>query len=247
MTTTDPRPLVVVPCHNEAARLDLTRFAALAESGRVRLLFVDDGSTDGTGALLRRLGDLAGVRRHAASAQHGQGRGDSSRAATRPRRGREHSGLPRRRSRNAAGGAPPDARLAGGTARSRRSCWPRALRFSGGASRGALVATTSAASSRPSRRSSSEFPSTTRSAAPRSSARHPRFERGARDAVSVVVGVRRRAHRAAPSVARARSTPFRSRSSRRCRCASGATSRARGSELGAWPGRPSISPSSAIA
>jgi glycosyltransferase involved in cell wall biosynthesis len=61
MTTTDPRPLVVVPCYNEAARLDLTRFAALAESGRVRLLFVDDGSTDDTGALLRRLGDLASV------------------------------------------------------------------------------------------------------------------------------------------------------------------------------------------
>jgi glycosyltransferase involved in cell wall biosynthesis len=55
-------PFVVVPCHNEAARLDLERFAALAATGRVRLLFVDDGSTDATVAVLERLaGSTEGI------------------------------------------------------------------------------------------------------------------------------------------------------------------------------------------
>ncbi len=61
MTAADRPPLVVVPCHNEAARLDATRFAALAESGRVQLLFVDDGSSDDTGTLLSRLGGSPGI------------------------------------------------------------------------------------------------------------------------------------------------------------------------------------------
>lgn len=50
-----PLPLVVIPCYNEERRLDPTRLSLLAESGRVRLLFVDDGSTDGTPAVLGRL------------------------------------------------------------------------------------------------------------------------------------------------------------------------------------------------
>jgi dolichyl-phosphate beta-glucosyltransferase len=61
MKTAPSHPLVVVPCHNEAARLDMARFAALAESGGVRLLFVDDGSTDDTGVLLSRLEGSAGM------------------------------------------------------------------------------------------------------------------------------------------------------------------------------------------
>ena len=48
-------PVVVVPCFNEARRLDERAFLALAESARVRLLFVDDGSTDATPAVLARL------------------------------------------------------------------------------------------------------------------------------------------------------------------------------------------------
>jgi dolichyl-phosphate beta-glucosyltransferase len=51
----DPLPLVVIPCYNEERRLDVERLAALAESDRVRLLFVDDGSTDGTRSVLERL------------------------------------------------------------------------------------------------------------------------------------------------------------------------------------------------
>lgn len=45
-------PTVVVPCFNEAHRLDPDRFAALATAAGGRVLAVDDGSTDRTGAML---------------------------------------------------------------------------------------------------------------------------------------------------------------------------------------------------
>jgi glycosyltransferase involved in cell wall biosynthesis len=50
---------VVIPCFNEAGRLDAERLASLAASGRVRLLFVDDGSTDETQSMLRPLSEGA--------------------------------------------------------------------------------------------------------------------------------------------------------------------------------------------
>jgi len=61
--STDPAPLatIVVPCFNEAERLDVARIAELANDGRVRLLFVNDGSTDRTGAV------LAGLRERSAN------------------------------------------------------------------------------------------------------------------------------------------------------------------------------------
>lgn len=46
---------MVVPCFNEARRLNEAEFLDLASSGEVRLLFVNDGSTDGTSAILERL------------------------------------------------------------------------------------------------------------------------------------------------------------------------------------------------
>jgi dolichyl-phosphate beta-glucosyltransferase len=48
-------PVVVVPCFNEERRLDERAFLDLAGSDRLRLLFVNDGSTDGTAVLLDRL------------------------------------------------------------------------------------------------------------------------------------------------------------------------------------------------
>ena len=47
--------VIVVPCYNEALRLDERDFAALLAHPEVQLSFVDDGSTDGTADLLLAL------------------------------------------------------------------------------------------------------------------------------------------------------------------------------------------------
>lgn len=47
---------IVVPCYNEAARLDVAAFERFAADGHPQqFLFVNDGSTDETGAVLQRL------------------------------------------------------------------------------------------------------------------------------------------------------------------------------------------------
>jgi dolichyl-phosphate beta-glucosyltransferase len=57
MTERDPRDMVVVvPCFDEAARLDCARFAAFARAERsMHFLFVDDGSRDRTREVLDAL------------------------------------------------------------------------------------------------------------------------------------------------------------------------------------------------
>jgi len=45
-------PLVVIPCYNEAHRLDVERLGTLVRSGRLGVLFVNDGSTDETTRIL---------------------------------------------------------------------------------------------------------------------------------------------------------------------------------------------------
>ena len=48
------RATLVVPCYNEAKRLQLNRFESfLGRSDGMRVLFVDDGSRDNTGAMLQ--------------------------------------------------------------------------------------------------------------------------------------------------------------------------------------------------
>jgi dolichyl-phosphate beta-glucosyltransferase len=49
------RSIVVIPCFNEAERLDVETIREFLEREPVRLLFVDDGSTDRTGEVLRDL------------------------------------------------------------------------------------------------------------------------------------------------------------------------------------------------
>jgi dolichyl-phosphate beta-glucosyltransferase len=49
--------VVVVPCFNEERRLDETAFLAFAQEERLTVLFVDDGSSDGTRELLLKMAD----------------------------------------------------------------------------------------------------------------------------------------------------------------------------------------------
>jgi glycosyltransferase involved in cell wall biosynthesis len=46
---------IVIPCYNEEKRLDVTRLEEFARGGQASLLFVNDGSTDGTLKLLQEL------------------------------------------------------------------------------------------------------------------------------------------------------------------------------------------------
>ena len=47
---------IVIPCYNEAERLQVPRFQAFTCARHLlRLLFVNDGSTDGTGKVLEAL------------------------------------------------------------------------------------------------------------------------------------------------------------------------------------------------
>lgn len=49
---TDPVVWLVIPCYNEASRLDMAAFVSAKRALGLRFLFVDDGSTDGTAAIV---------------------------------------------------------------------------------------------------------------------------------------------------------------------------------------------------
>ena len=64
---------IVVPCFNEALRLDRAALLELVGEGSVRLLFVDDGSTDHTAAVLRELEAASeAIRVHTLDRNHGK-------------------------------------------------------------------------------------------------------------------------------------------------------------------------------
>ncbi len=80
--TADAAPVIVVPCFNEERRLDERAFGDMARHRQVRLLFVDDGSTDDTARVLAgwpQADDGIEVLRWPSNA--GQGRGRPARPA----------------------------------------------------------------------------------------------------------------------------------------------------------------------
>ena len=58
MTSAAPSVVIVVPCYDEAGRLDPDGLTELSKRAGARLLLVDDGSTDATAAVLPSLGGV---------------------------------------------------------------------------------------------------------------------------------------------------------------------------------------------
>ena len=71
--------VLVIPCFNEEARLQPSAFAALLEDPRVELLFVNDGSTDGTQVALQRIADEHKPRVRVLSLEHNRGKAEAVR------------------------------------------------------------------------------------------------------------------------------------------------------------------------
>ena len=88
-TVTPPQLALVVPCHNEASRLDPEppSCGSRRRHPDVRLVLVDDGSIDGTGEILERMRAAAPdvVRTVALSPRRGKARGGAYRHPRRPR------------------------------------------------------------------------------------------------------------------------------------------------------------------
>lgn len=74
-----PSCTVVVPCFNEARRLDRAQLDTLADAAQARVLAVDDGSTDGTPALLAVLASDAPDRFRVLSLEANRGKGEAVR------------------------------------------------------------------------------------------------------------------------------------------------------------------------
>jgi dolichyl-phosphate beta-glucosyltransferase len=74
------RPWIVVPCYNEAERLDRAAFEAeMARRGGPTFLFVDDGSTDGTLRILNSMKDAGGRRCHVLALPRNSGKAEAVR------------------------------------------------------------------------------------------------------------------------------------------------------------------------
>ena len=126
---TPPELALVVPCYNEAARLDPEAFLQfLATHPGVRLVMVDDGSVDATGDILERMREDGAWRRSP--------RCGSRRAAARPRRCGPASSRGWTSARRSSDSSTPTSRRHSGqstiswpcsaTIRPSSSCWARA-------------------------------------------------------------------------------------------------------------------------
>ena len=83
MTSADrPRTVLVVPCYNEEDRLDLEAFRAFVRKHDVRFLFVNDGSTDGTQAVLESLAASDGEAFEVMALERNSGKAEAVRLGT---------------------------------------------------------------------------------------------------------------------------------------------------------------------
>lgn len=74
------RTIIVIPCYNEAERLDLEVFSAyLGQPEGVDFLFVNDGSTDDTGEVLAGLKAASPDRVDVLTLEHNQGKAEAVR------------------------------------------------------------------------------------------------------------------------------------------------------------------------
>lgn len=74
------RARLIVPCYNEEARLDRRRFLDFSEDTRISLLFVDDGSKDGTRHMLEEMAAESRGRIATFSMPKNVGKGEAVRA-----------------------------------------------------------------------------------------------------------------------------------------------------------------------
>jgi glycosyltransferase involved in cell wall biosynthesis len=73
--------IIVVPCYNEAARLDSAAFARfLTSESNVRFVFVDDGSKDATAEVVRAIGREWPDRVHLLQLARNQGKAEAVRS-----------------------------------------------------------------------------------------------------------------------------------------------------------------------
>ncbi|MET0143705.1 MAG: glycosyltransferase [Ilumatobacteraceae bacterium] len=77
--TTALATTIVVPCHDESARLDPAALVELAERAAADLVLVDDGSTDGTGDALRALAAASDGRIRVLALPRNVGKGEAVR------------------------------------------------------------------------------------------------------------------------------------------------------------------------
>ena len=79
---TPPRLVLVVPCYNEAARLPVREFERYLDAGPAEIIFVDDGSTDGTSEVAGRIVSAHPARASMLRNPQNAGKGESVRRGT---------------------------------------------------------------------------------------------------------------------------------------------------------------------